>query len=304
MFTLALVLSALAPAAVRGQMSAEERLTRRDELLAADRSVADSTMRLGLAEGLFQAGAPDLVVLLAGAPIVAGRDAAHEMLAAQEVLRSFTLRWVPLYAEVSGDGSFAVSWGVTGIAPAAAPPDAPPLRFGKYLSAWRREAGGWKLVAHCQIGLTRPADYRLPAGFAPPSPSPLPRRGPLAALASADSGFAALAGRQGAAAAFAAYAADDAVTFAATGELNRGPAAIRRWLREDGPPSHWSWRPVLAGGSAAGDLGFTVGEAEITGAGPDGKPATFFSKYLTLWRRDAKGRVRFVADGGNARPAH
>lgn len=54
----------------------------------------------------------------------------------------------------------------------------------------------------------------------------------------------------------------------------------------------------MAGGGAA-DLGFTVGESVITGKGED--PS--YGKYLTLWRREPGGAIRYIADGGNARPA-
>lgn len=61
--------------------------------------------------------------------------------------------------------------------------------------------------------------------------------------------------------------------------------------------------PVTSGASAAGDLGFTVGEAEITGKGPDGAPRTSYPKYLTIWRRQADGSYLYETDSGNARPA-
>jgi ketosteroid isomerase-like protein len=53
---------------------------------------------------------------------------------------------------------------------------------------------------------------------------------------------------------------------------------------------------VAAQIAPSGDLGCTVGEAQI---------ATLkrYSKYLTIWRRQADGSWKFVADGGNARPA-
>ena len=68
---------------------------------------------------------------------------------------------------------------------------------------------------------------------------------------------------------------------------------------DDGAVTRWDWHPVLAGASASGELGFTVGEAEIR---PEGAPVNY-SKYLTIWRRQPGGEVRFLTDGGNARPA-
>jgi ketosteroid isomerase-like protein len=287
---------ALLAAPLHAQVSAEERLARHDQLIAADRAAADTAVVLGLTEALARAAAPELVVLYPGAPVVMGLDAARQLLAAQPALKGITLRWVPLFADVSSDGSFGVSYGVTGIA-GSAPPPAGPLRFGKYLSAWRRVGEGWKMVAHVEVGLLPAAAYVSPAGFSAPPLATLPGSGPVAEFARADAQFAALAGKQGASAAFAAFAARDAVTFPGTGELARGPEAIRRWLAGD--ESAWSWRPVAGGGSTSGDLGFTVGESVIT---PKGE-APSYGKYLTFWRRQPGGLIRFIADGGNGRPA-
>lgn len=279
---------------LQAQISKDERRARHDQLIAADRAAADTAMALGFAEAIGRAGAPELVLVYPGAPVVAGLEAARQLLDAQAPLKSLTLRWVPLYAEVSSDGSFGVSYGVTGIAGSEAPP-AGPLRFGKYLSAWKRVGDGWRMVGHAEVGLLPASLYAAPSGFAPPALTALPTSGPAAVFARADRQFAALAGRQGAPSAFAAFAAPDAVTFAGTGELARGPAAIRQWLGDDG--SAWSWRPVAGAGAA--DLGFTVGESVIT---PRGE-APFYGKYLTLWRREPGGAIRYISDGGNARPA-
>lgn len=285
----------LTPAAARAQLSAEERLARRDELAGADRAAGDSVVTTGLAGILARIGGSDLVLVYPGASVIAGLDHARQLVASQESLKGITLRWVPLYTEVSADGSFGLTYGVTAIA-SAAPPPAGPLRLGKYLSAWRRGADGWKLVAHAQVGLLPPAAYQAPADYRVPSIPALPRSGPAADFARADADFATQAGKEGAPAAFATWVADDGVAFPSSGELARGPAAMRRWLGQ-GPQSAWSWRPVAGGGVA--DLGFTVGEATITAPG---EPPSY-GKYLTLWRREADGKIRFVSDGGNARPA-
>lgn len=300
-----LALALLLPRALGAQAAPADRLAQRDQLLTADRAASDSILHLGFSEGLTRVAASDLALLYAGAPIIAGREAVHGFLQAQEALKGTTLRWVPLYAELSADGGLGVSYGVTGIVSAGAggAGGPPPLRFGKYLSAWRHTPDGWQLVAHIQVGLSRPQEVKLPDGFSPPALSPIPKSGPLAAFADADRRFSAQAGRENAAAAFAAFAAEDAVTFPPTGELTRGREEIRRAFTDEGPPSKWRWHPVIAGGAPAGDLGYTIGEAVIDGQGPDGKPVTVYTKYLTLWRKDASGNLRFIADGGNARPA-
>lgn len=285
--TLFVVLSILALATFPAR--AQEAL---DDLLAADRALSS----LGLTEAVRRAGAPKIVLLYPGAPVVVGREAAFQLLDTQAALRTIGLRWTPLYGQVSSDGKFGVTYGVTGIIDAEQTAAAT-QRFGKYITAWQRDAGGWRMVAHAQIGLLPPSYFVTPPGFRVPAVSPVPRTGPAADMARADSAFSAMAGRDGAPAAFAFYAAADGILFPSSGELVRGPESIRR-LMATGPQSAWAWRPVVAIASAAGDLGFTVGEASIT---PPGGPAVY-TKYLSLWRRDPDGRIRYIVDGGNVRP--
>jgi hypothetical protein len=111
----------------------------------------------------------------------------------------------------------------------------------------------------------------------------------------ADLAFARLAGDSGAALAFRRWAAPDAVIFGDRGLLTMGPQAIGRGVAG---PAQWQWHPVSAGAARSGDLGWTVGEAVI--AEKEGEP--IYSKYLTIWARRG-GMVRFLTDGGNARPA-
>jgi len=112
----------------------------------------------------------------------------------------------------------------------------------------------------------------------------------------ADLVFAQLAGDSGAAVAFRAYAAEDAVSFGGGSLLVQGPLPISRVVSG---PEQWSWHPVAAGAAKDANLGWTAGEAIIRD--PEGAPN--YSKYLTVWTRDPDGQVRFLLDGGNARPA-
>lgn len=121
--------------------------------------------------------------------------------------------------------------------------------------------------------------------------------GPAAAFIAADSTFAGDAGVIGAAAAFAKWAAPDATTFASTGEIIFGPANIGADFA--GNTARWEWGAVAAGSSADGMLGWTVGQAIITPS-DGGTPSK--SKYLTLWRKMPDGSIKFIVDGGNARP--
>ena len=211
------------------------------------------------------------------------------MLEQQASLRGLGVHWVPLHGEVAADGSFGVTWGVSVMVTASSPGV---VRFGKYLSAWRREGGTWKLAANAQSGMVASSAFVMPPSLESGQPV-IEAQGRLFAIA--DSTFAAQAGQHGAAWAFAAWIAPDGAMFSGSGEVVHGPAGARRLLADN--HSRWRWHPVAALGS--GDIGATVGEAEIDA--PDGTP--YYSKYLTLWRRMPNGDLRFTADGGNGRPA-
>jgi ketosteroid isomerase-like protein len=266
-------------------------------LLAADRRASEASGACGFACGLGTVLAADAIYLHAGMPIIQGTEAATRFLRAQAPLVPLRTQWQPLHAELAADGTFGITWGLTAVGIRGGP-----VRFGHYLSAWRRTGEGWRLVGHVQTALNRPGEVVQPTGWSLPSLPRLDDGGPLGPLVEADRAFSVQAGREGAGAAFASWAAPDAVTFSGTGELVRGPDAIGASL-SGGAPSHWTWGPVAVLGADDGSLGATIGEATITVDQAGGTAAVFRSKYLTAWRRGMDGTVRFIADAGNARPA-
>ena len=121
------------------------------------------------------------------------------------------------------------------------------------------------------------------------------------ALLATDADFARHSRAHGAAAAFEAYLADDAVELPREGDAIRGRAAVVDGLRalDDG----WvlDWTPVHAESSDDGSLGWTWGRYELYRR--DTPHAKAHGKYLNVWRRDEGGRWRVVADIGNVAPA-
>ena len=263
----------------------------RESLLVRDRAASAAVARDGFTRGLPPALGSDAILLLDEAPVLRGRDHATRWLAAQSELRTARVQWQALAAIVAADGSLGVTYGVTTIAS-----DSAPLRLGKYITIWHREAGEWRVAAQVFTGLLQHPER--PAGDAPP-PVGVTADGPFAA---ADRAFARMAADSGAAAAFGAFAAPTGVIFPGSGEVVIGPDAIRARLRESRARTAWVWAPALAGASDAGDLGFTVGTATIRST-VDTTTSTFYSKYLSVWRRMPDGSIRFLADAGNSRPA-
>jgi hypothetical protein len=261
------------------------------ELLAADRAASalssDSGFVAALAKSLDRGGA----LLWPGAPVVIGPDEARRLMLTLSARDTVRLTWQPLGVELAGDSTLGVTWGVAVITPRLTP-GAPYI--GRYTAGWRRDAGRWTISALLFTGV-KPVATTLPRGI-PLTRLPAPATGPAAHFVAADLAFARLAGDSGAVTAFRTWAAPEAIVSGGSGLLTRGPDAIASGVAD---PAVWRWHPVAAGSSRTGDLGWTAGEAVIT---PNtGDPS--YSKYLTVWRRPPGRPIRFLTDGGNARPA-
>src|SRR5919107_246106 len=280
----AVFLLLIAPPALRSQ--------ERSSLLQAERFAAQLSSDSGFAHAARSAFDRSAILLWPTAPVVSGTAELEKFLRLHPT-DSLRLTWQPLGVRLAKDSSLGTSWGIA-VASSRVVPVAP--RLGRYIAMWRRDPDRWRIVALVFIGIETPGRATrwtgLPLARAPSEPS-----GAARPFVSADIAFARLAGDSGAAVAFRAYAADDAVSFGGGSVLVQGPVAISRAVSG---PDQWRWHPVAAGAASEGDLGWTVGEATIVDR--DGKPN--HSKYLTVWTREADGRVRFLVDGGNARPAN
>jgi hypothetical protein len=259
-------------------------------LLAAERAASELSSDSGLAAALSRAMQPAGVLLWPGAPVVAGLNNVRRLLESLPGGDSLRLVWQPLGIELAQDTTLGVTWGVAVGTGRRIP--APP-KIGRYVATWWRQDNHWSIAALLFIGLS-PAVTAVPSGV-PPSLPPATASGPAGPFVSADLAFARLAGDSGAATAFERWAARDAMVFGGRGLLVHGPDAIAQGVVGD---AVWRWHPVAAGASNRGDLGWTVGEAVI--APKEGKPS--YSKYLTVWTRGNDGSIRFLTDGGSARP--
>lgn len=270
----------------------------RESLLKADRALSSDVTQKGITAAFEDAAAPDALFLYDGAPIIAGHDNVVAFLAAQPELKVNRIQWLPLVVTVSSDGLVGATWGAVSIRRS----QSDSARFGKYISTWRRPPnGGWKLAAFVEMGLS---DQKVEIPDSVPKSfvsSKNPSSGTGAPFAKADLEFSKMAGAKGAPSAFGAFAAPNATTLPGTGEIVIGPAAIRaRMLESPVAKAKWEWHPVYSESSASGDLGFTVGEAVIAIPAANGV-TNFKSKYLTVWRRQPDGSIRFIVDGGNGR---
>ena len=107
------------------------------ELLRADAAFAEDVAARGV-DGWVAAFASDGVMLPAGSPILKG-EAIRSAMAA--LGKGLTLRWAPVLARVSEDGTLGYTIGnYTSESPRG-------VTRGKYLTVWRRTPDGWRVVA-------------------------------------------------------------------------------------------------------------------------------------------------------------
>jgi hypothetical protein len=269
----------------------------RAALLATDLATSDSIYRTGVVSVLPAVLGHDGVLVWPGAAVLRGDSAAAGFFKRQLLLTDARISWQPFRIEIAADSSLAIMAGVAVVERPATPPVDAIHRIGRYVAAWQRVGSKWQLAALAVINLFANGENTWNPLIGPAELPLLPSTGPAAAFIAADSAFAADAAAMGASRAFAKWAAPDATTFAATGELNVGPARIGAVLASNS--AHWEWGAVAAGSSTDGTLGWTVGQATITPSN-GGQPAK--SKYMTLWRKLPDGSIRFIADGGSARP--
>lgn len=262
--------------------------SRMETLIEADRAASLAMWSSGFTPALRQCSDSNAILLVPDAEIVTTVILVRLDGASEHPVSGVRMSLDPLGLRISNDSSLGVTWGVTmGVRDATHPVT------GRYLAVWRHAASGWRIAACAFLGITPPTavNWReLPRTVPGTDPDAGAQRFFLA-----DRSFARTAADSGAGYAFRTRAAPDATILGRRGFLIAGPEVIGKAV--DGP-SHWTWDPVAGGGSAAGDLGWTVGEALITPA--EGPPLK--TKYLTVWQVGADGSTRFTLDAGNPRP--
>ena len=207
--------------------------------------------------------------------------------------RTTTLDWRPAYADVSLAGDLGYTTGPVVLTDNA---QKNPPRHSYYFSVWRRQRdGAWKV--ELDLGIETPADDPSPfraapqTGWRPGRAKTDPAAGGVELLR-VEREFSAVSETRGVLKAFADYASDAARLHRNGVMPVEGAAAVRSYLSRK--VSKYSWRPEHAGVAASDDLGYTYGSYELTWAqGPDAAERGY---YARVWKRDAKGRWRVVAD--------
>ena len=267
----------------------------RESLIAAGNEVSTAIGEDGVAAGLGDALAANVILLSPRMPAISGREAVAAFLSS-DPLAPRALSWEVIFADVSADGRQGYTW-----AHGSSAFDfgtGPTLLPSFFLAYWRRTEGGPWTIAAFVLNRGGPQPLPLPEGFGTPTRGgsrTFPRTDESELLAT-DVAFSAFSVDNGSGPAFEHFAAPRAIAGGET--LIFGPEAIGEAF-SGGPNDMVSWGPRFVDAAGSGDLGFTVGDAtfEVEGIPP------FYTKYLTVWRRMNDGQWRFVADLGNSRPA-
>jgi|CXWL01.1.fsa_nt_gi ketosteroid isomerase-like protein len=110
-------------------------------------------------------------------------------------------------------------------------------------------------------------------------------------LMAADRAFAALAAREGVPAAFARYAASDAL-LVTSGSIASGADEVAQTFAQWPQGARLEWAPETGRVSARGDMGWTWGNSVRVGADGTRTPG----RYVSVWTRDYEGNWRFSFD--------
>ncbi len=277
----------------------------RQALFAADTAHTDLIAQLGPIDGVLASLRPNAVYVTAGIDLVRGRDEIRAALVAENPdPQNTSLARTLLGGDVSADGNFGFTFGwLLRTAPAG-------VTYGAYVAIWERDTGeDFRVTTYFSRSSVRrlPVDAGFPlllggagAGGVPRAGRPEEQRRSVIAT---DKAFSALSVAQGSSIAFPAYADDFLLVFGGNFVPLVGHDAIAAAYAGGTPAEVLEWSPVYAGAAASGDLAYTVGNAIDSYTFPDGTVSRAYSKYLTLWARNAAGEWRFMADGGASSPA-
>jgi len=205
------------------------------------------------------------------------------------------LTWWPAFADVSSGGDLGYSTGPYELRKTAT--DTIPSSYGNYVTIWRRQSdGAWKVLL--DFGAPNPAP-----GKPVPEFDPLQGKPPFAPGLAGD----------GSEASEALLAADgklsDHIAAHDASSLRPFYAEGIRYLRAGQPPltgialvipqltkqlGVWTCKPMSAGCSHSGDLGYTYGSSVLKADSAGGKQKSGY--YLRIWRMQAPGTWKVVLE--------
>ena len=270
-----------------------------DELLAADRALAQEASRLDLITALGRVFADD-VIMPTPTGHVHGRDSALAALRANAENATSRISWTPIRVGVASDGEhgFTLGYMTTHRANGAEIP-------GKYLAYWVKKDDAWRAAVYRRVG--------RPAGDVPLAlrTSSIPTRGlPVGdgqrrmfwerELRAAEGHFAAESQELGVPNAFRKWGAPDAMNAGNGPSWVTTPDSIAAGMEAGGGSQNttlvWGSDEVIV--SSTGDLGVSIGVIRATTRSTGTAPAsTRVFPFFTIWKRATPQEPwRYVAE--------
>jgi ketosteroid isomerase-like protein len=286
----------LVPALVTAQSSSPQQIA--DELLAADRAFAAASAKTDLITGLSTQFAGD-VAMPTPAGFVFGSQKAIDALKANPANTGAKAEWIPARVAVSSDGKHGFTAGFMTITRADGS-----VNPAKYLAYWERQAGGWRALVYKRTPAksaapATPVSYVLPKQIVPAKNDAAALEKNRESLADAERSFSRDAQTMGIGPAFKKYGSPDAINLAGPETLTfvMGNDAIGDNVGSGAPPntSPVTWGPEKTIIAASGDFGVTIGYIVRNQPAADGKTVPG-QPFFTIWRKDADGVWRYIAE--------
>lgn len=284
------------PAVVTRQSNSSQQVA--DELLAADRAFAAASAKTDLITGLSAMFASD-VAMPAPGTIAYGSQKAIDTLKANPANTGAKVEWTPARVALSADGKHGFTAGFMTITRADGT-----VNPGKYLAYWEKQAAGWRVLVYKRTPAKAAApamavSYVLPKQITPAKNDAAAIERNRESLADAERSFSRDAQTMGIGEAFKKYGSPDAINLGSPDvpTFLMGNEAIGSNVGSGAPPnfSPVNWGPEKTVIAASGDFGVTIGYINRNAPGPDGKTLPG-SPFFTIWRKDAGGVWRYIAE--------
>lgn len=267
------------------------------ELLAADRAFSAASAKTDLISGIAAMFAAD-VAMIAPGTVAYGSQQAIDALKANPANAGATAQWIPARVAIARDGLHGFTAGAMTITRADGS-----VNPAKYLAYWVKEEAGWRVAAYKRTGAKAAVPemtvtYLLPSSIMTSMMQPERVENDRASLMDAERSFAADAQKIGLGPAFKKYGSADAINLGgpATPGFAWGNEEIAALVGQDEPAtgSSVNWGPEKALVATSGDFGVTIGY--ITRNQPAAGGKTPPSPFFTIWKKDASGTWKYVAE--------
>jgi ketosteroid isomerase-like protein len=270
-----------------------------NELLAADRAFSAAGASGDMIESFAAMFVDDVMMPAPPGRVAKGKDDVIAALKANPANANSKAEWSPVRGGISADGLHGFTFGFMTIHK----PDGTAVP-AKYLAYWVKGPAGWKVAAFKRAPKA-PGDVAresmlpsLPPALVAPTTDRATIERHRASLVAAEKGFSDLSNKVGLGNAFEATGNTDAINLGGGGaDFVYGNVAIAKSVGGGAPADAkpFTWSADTAFVASSGDLGVTFGLIRQNNP-PAGQPAPPAFPFFTIWRKDANGVWKYIAE--------